>query len=367
MKPSPLLLVVLILAATPGCRPRPQAEAPRPIVRYEEVRRLDDTPERTLQTYIGMIRGESETDLSFKVGGTVDLIGPARGRNWGEGDAFAKDQVLAQLNQVDYLAERDSTKARADLAQSRLTRAEQLQREAAISPQEFDTFKAAQEEARAAFDRANQALADSTLCAPFAGRVLARPVSSGETVMAGRPVLRIADLSTVSVEMGVPDYLVNRVATNQTLPLTVAALAGRSFQGVVSEVGVAAKEGSRLFKVVLKVPNPGGELRSGMTASATFPEEVRPPTNAVLVRISALVASAQASPRAGEHAPLAVFVVGDGGRVEEREVETGDLIRSSVVVTRGLAPAEKVVVVGASTLHDGERVDARPHEPERRN
>jgi multidrug efflux pump subunit AcrA (membrane-fusion protein) len=62
-----------------------------------------------------------------------------------------------------------------------------------------------------------------------------------------------------------------------------------------------------------------------------------------------------------------VFVVSDGSVVEEREVETGDLIRNMIVVTRGVQPGEKVVIVGAPTLHAGERVDARPQDPDARD
>ncbi|MCZ7635605.1 MAG: HlyD family secretion protein [Verrucomicrobia bacterium] len=65
-------------------------------------------------------------------------IGPAPGRLWGEGDHIGKDEVLAQLGQVDFKAERDSAAARAELARSRRTRGEQLLRDQAISPQEFE-------------------------------------------------------------------------------------------------------------------------------------------------------------------------------------------------------------------------------------
>lgn len=362
MKPGLLLpLVPLALLVLASCRPRPLPDPPATVVRVEPAQRLQDVSLQGSQTYIGMIRGENETDLSFKVGGTLELIGPAPGRNWGEGDGIEKDQVLAQLQQVDLKAELDSASARAELASSRLTRAEQLLRDQAISPQEFDVARSANEEARAALDRARQAFLDSTLRAPFHGRVLARVANAGETVLAGRPVLRVADLSVVSVDLGVPDRIVNQIKPGQLIPVAVNSLESRRFEGEVAEVGVAAKEGSRLFKVVLKVRNPRAELRSGMTASVTFQEPARDLTNAVLVRMSALVASSPRPEGSPAGPPLAVFVVDATGCVQERPVRTDDIIRSSVVVTSGLAPGEPVVVVGASRLHHGERVDARPY------
>lgn len=360
MKSFLLLLAGLLVTLGPGCRPKPPPAPPATVVRVEEVRRLEEAHLESVQTYIGVIRGENETDLGFKVGGRLDWIGPEPGRNWGEGDRVEKDQVLAQLAQVDFAAERDSAAARRELAQSRLLRAEQLRRDQAISPQEFDVIKAARDEAAAAFERAQQAFLDSTLRAPFNGHILARLASAGETVMPGRPVLRVADLSVVSVELGVPDRIVSRIQPGERIPLTVNSLEGRRFDGEVSEVGVAAKESSRLFKVVLKVPNPRGELRSGMTASVSFREPARARPEAVLVRLSALVGRSGVAGGGSNQPPLAVFVVDDAGQARERPVRTDDIIRSSVIVTEGLRPGERVVVVGASRLHDGERVDARP-------
>ena len=359
-----LLPVCAALALVlPACRPKPLPEPPATVVRVEPAQRLQDVSLQGSQTYIGMIRGENETDLSFKVGGKLDLIGPAPGKNWGEGDVIEQDQVLAQLQQVDFKAELDSAAARAELAQSRFARAELLRRDQAVSAQEFDVTRSAHDEARAALDHARQAFLDSTLRAPFNGQVLARVANAGENVQAGRPVLRVADLSTVSVDLGVPDRIVNHIKRGQLIPVAVNSLEGRRFEGEVAEVGVAAKEGSRLFKVVLKVRNPRGELRSGMTASVTFQEPTRNLAGAVLVRMSALVASAPGAGGTNSGPPLAVFVVDESGRAQERPVKTDDIIRSSVVVTSGLAPGARVVVVGASRLHDGERVDARPFAP----
>jgi membrane fusion protein (multidrug efflux system) len=329
-------------------------------VRVEVARPWREADPDAVQTYIGLVRAENETELGFKVGGILERIGPEPGRHWGEGDRFDRDQVLAQLVQVDFLAERDSAAARRDLAESRLARAEQLRRDGAISPQEYDTLKAARDEAAAAYERARQAWMDSTLRAPFAGHVLARLASAGETVLPGRPVLRIADLSVMSVEFGVPDRLVSQLRPGQRLPLTVHTLEDRRFEGEVAEVGVAAKEGSRLFKVVLKVPNPERRLRSGMTASVSLAPPREALGDAVLVRLSALVGRGAPPTGSTDPPPLAVFVVDDQGIARERPVRTDEIIRSSIVITEGVSPGERVVVAGAAQLDDGARVEARP-------
>ena len=97
--------------------------------------------------------------------------------------------------------------------------------------------------------------------------MLARYVNSRVTVNAGQPVLRIADTSLMSIDLELPDRLISRFTPGKEVPVEVSALEGMPpFRGRVSEVGVAANAQGRLYRVVIKVPNPDGLLRSGMTA-----------------------------------------------------------------------------------------------------
>ena len=53
---------------------------------------------------------------------------------------------------------------------------------------------------------------------------------------------------------------------------------------------------------------------------------------------------------------LAVFVV-EGGRTARRQVKTGDIVNSAIIVTEGLKAGEEVVTSGASFLYDGALVE----------
>src|SRR5260370_13654816 len=72
----------------------------------------------------------------------------------------------------------------------------------------------------------------------------------------------------MSVELGVPDRLVSLFSVNKEIDVDISALAGRPpFRGRISEVGVAASNAGRLYRVVITVPNPDGLIKSGMTAT----------------------------------------------------------------------------------------------------
>lgn len=364
------MLLLLVMAAATGCRPAKPVEQPPPVVLYAEARALTGSETWKSHTYLGMVRGEMEIDLSFKVSGLIESIGDAHG-DWHEGDPVARGQPLARLKQGDFRAALDQTEANARFAGQRWTNNHQLffAPEPAISRQEWEKTDAEFKGAQADRERAWQALQDSQLLAPFDGKVLARLANSGEMVQPGKLVLRFAKVQPfVSIELGVPDRVlaqVRKLEAGRTNRVRITALDQTEFTGVVSEIGEGAKEGSRLFRVVVKVRNDRDLIKSGMTASVTFDSDASPGSDDLLVPLSALVAASDKLNRGNEN-QLAVFVVRPEGRVEERLVWTGDLVRSSIIVTnnpaapRSLVQGDPVVVVGASQLRDGMRVDARP-------
>jgi RND family efflux transporter MFP subunit len=225
---------------------------------------------------------------------------------------------------------------------------------------EADKAKADTETAEAQLRQAEQTLLDSELRAPWDGVVFKRYVNSGETVGAGKPVLRFGDIRTMSVELGVPDRLVGMFSVDKEIDVDISALPGRPpFRGKISEVGVAASNAGRLYRVVIKVANPDGLIKSGMTATVKASSVAAAAAGQVLVPLSALIAPSSGG--SGEGKPqtqLAVFVVNEG-KASQRLVKTGDIVASSIIVTEGLKPNEEVVTKGASLLYDGAPVEVR--------
>jgi membrane fusion protein (multidrug efflux system) len=350
-----LMLAALLNSCGQRAQPQPQVT----VARFVLAEPAGAAELQSRSEYIGLVRGDVETELSFKVGGVLEVIGRAgENQDWQEGARITNGEVLAQLKQEDFQSVVKSATAKFELATKEYERTDSLRKDGAVSQQEVDTSFARKQSAEADLAQAEQALKDSVLRGRYDGTILARLANPGETISAGRTVLKVADLRQMSVELGVPDRLIGQIQVDKAIAVKVSSLEGLSFTGRVSEVGAAAKEGARLFRVVIKVPNPQGLLKSGMTASVALGEGASFPAGSVLVPLSALVSSS----REGAANQLAVFVVDCDSRARERVVTTDDLVRSSVVVTRGLTAGEKVVSVGASALYDGALVDARPAE-----
>ena len=331
----------------------PVVEPQKMVVRYVLAAPLDPSQRPPGAVYIAEVRGDNELLLSFEVGGVVDQIGPSPSKNWDPGTTVAAGAVLGRLKQDDYLDRVMPPKPRRTRAKTH-ERMENLYKTNTIPKQKFDQATADLKTAEADLAASEQALKNTVLRAPEEGTILDRMVSAAETVGPGRSVIRFSNLKRMSVEVGVPDTAISQVKLGQDVPVVVSALAGQTFTGRVTQVAVAGEQGTRLFKVRIKVPNPSGFIKSGMTASVSFVPLGGLPKNAVWVPLASLTAAKDAPGR------LAVYVIGADGRVVKRPVQTDEIAGNRIMISKGLKAGDKVVVVGVSTLYDGALVDARP-------
>jgi len=345
---TPMLLCVAL--AFTGCG-KPAAKTPeKNLVRTAVVEPMGNARSDGEASYLASVKFDHETDLNFKVGGIVVRVGPSGNADWDEGTPVKAGTVLAELKESDFKNALDTARARSELADKTLERFRKLRATDAISQQELDVVEAEWRTAQAALDQAEQNLRDSRLVADKNGVILARYINRGVTVQPGQRVLRFADTSLMSVELGLPDRLIGKLTPGQEIDVEISALEGMPpFKGRVSEVGVAASGEGRLFRVVIKVPNPDGLLRSGMTARIHVNDAAGVKPGTVVVPLSALVTFAPGT-------QVGVFVVQDG-KAMKRVVKTGDILNSSILITEGLRAGEQVVTAGASFLYDGAPVE----------
>lgn len=347
---APMICAVLILAA---CGAKPTASPAQPLVGVVMARPAEGLVAAV--HHVGTLAGDAEVDLAFKTPGRVRSIGPETGRDWREGDTVEAGAVLARLDPTELTESMRAAEARATNDAALYARSVALMESQAISQQELDRLASTRDASAADLRRIQAALADAIIRAPMAGTVLRRGARSDETVAAGQMVLRIANLARMSLEVGVPEQLVGRLRTSQTLPIRVPAFPGQVFAGAVSEVGAAAAVGSRLFRVRIGVANPAGQLRPGMSAVVAIPGEA-PPPGSITVPLSSLLAEADGR-------RFSVLVAQDG-IARMRGVTVIDVIANQVVVGSGLVAGETVIATGAGLCADGQAITTRPHDPD---
>ena len=126
---------------------------------------------------------------------------------------------------------------------------------------------------------AEKRLADAAVRAPMDGVVVLKIREPGETVAPGQPVVRLADLDHMWLEMFVPETELDRVKLGQEAEVRIDANPSKAYAGRVTEIAqeaeftpktVQTKEQRTklVFGVKIEVENPEHELKPGMPADA---------------------------------------------------------------------------------------------------
>lgn len=180
------------------------------------------------------------------------------------------------------------------------------------------------------------------LNAPVDGIVLEKMVVAGQAVMPGMKLYRIADLSTVWIEGAVFEQDLGAVRVGARVSAELAAYPGERVDGRVSFVWPTVDEASRSGRVRVSFRNPDGRLRPGMYATLRF--EAAVDSDAVSVPAEAVVQTGERN---------LVFVVGNRGALEPREVVLGVRAGERFQIDSGLTAGERIVA-SANFLVDAE-------------
>jgi RND family efflux transporter MFP subunit len=171
------------------------------------------------------------------------------------------------------------------------------------------------------------------IAVPFAGRVLERKATLGQTVMAGEVILTIVNPRVLFAQLALFPTDLTHVRVGQEVALTIA---GRKVSGVVERLGEQADEATRAVKVRVRVENASGGLRPGMPVTAAISKAS---TQTVLVPAGAIQT---------QDGKKVVFVPSNkAGEFIARSVEVGITQDGKSEIRSGLKPGEKFVAKNA--------------------
>jgi RND family efflux transporter MFP subunit len=342
-----------------GCGEQTPRHAPPLPVRVQVVERTGDAGGRR---WTASIRPDVQVELAFKVGGYVEEILTVRGadgrtRHVQEGDVVRRGTVLARVRDNEY---RDRlAEAQASLTQARADydRTARMYENHTVSKADYDAAYARSSANQARYDQAALALDDCALRAAMDGTVLRRNVELGTLASPGAPAFVLADTRSVKVVFGVPDVEVVNLQLGQVQTITAEAFPGTQFRGSITRIAPSADASSRAFEVECTIPNPSGQLKTGMIATLVAAAADPAAAAGALIPLNAVV-----RPR-DDPKGYAVFVVEEraGKHVAvSRRVQLGDVIGSSIGVRNGLNGGETIVVIGATLVQDQQEVRIVP-------
>src|SRR5215831_19365668 len=300
-------------------------------------------------------------------------------------------------------SEYDAAKDRYDQARAKLDSANLAVKEAVDrANQQRVAVKEAQTSIKSSEMRASQQQAllrgqtsqreKATQYSPLNGVVADIPTRVGEfavSQLSSTPLMTIADMSTINVEVNVDETEISNVDVGQPAKIKVDALGEKELSAVVTQknpLAVAKSDTTgglnnrvnvqeaKEFKVTLELKDLSDDirekLRPGMSSTATITTETK--NNVIAVPLQAIVEKAPPSPSPGpslaSSAPTpadkqkeqkGVYVLDKDNKVKFVEVVTGITGESDIEITSGISAGAEVVT-GPSrvlkTLKAGDKV-----------
>lgn len=327
--------------------------------------------------YVGRIRAQQFVEVRARVEGFLEQM------LFAEGTYVKRNQVLFVINQDQYRAKADKVRAqlKKDEAQARkaerdLERIRPLYQQNAASQLDLDNAVAAYETAvasvgmsRADLDQAELELGYTIVRSPISGQISERHVDLGTLVGgSGKSLLATivkSDTVLVDFSMTALDYLKSKErninlgqqdSTRSWQPNITITLADNTvypYKGYVDFAEPQVDPQTGTFSVRAEMPNPKQVLLPGQFTKVKLLLDVR--EGALVVPMKAVTI---------EKGGAYIYTMRKDNTVEKRFIELGPEVGNNVVVERGLAAGEIVVVEGFHKLTPGMKVRVSQQEME---
>lgn len=141
--------------------------------------------------------------------------------------------------------------------------AEQARIEREIAQQKLAQAKGQRQVASRELDVIQAQLRQRSVLSPFDGTVTERYVETGERVD-DKPMLRVARLDPLRVDLVMPAARYGSVALDDRLPIALELPGVAPQQAQVTQIDPVIDAASNTFRVRLKLPNPGNALPAGV-------------------------------------------------------------------------------------------------------
>jgi RND family efflux transporter MFP subunit len=332
---------------------------PPALVRVGEVRR-ETVQEQRLVT--GRVEPSRVSLVAAEESGRVMQAPPDVGL------AVEADQVLARLDDTLIRAQRDAAaaalqeahasmaeaQAEVDLARRVRERYEKLVPTDAASELEYDqavrdeqvtearleNIQALLAQRKAQLAELDERLDNMVVRAPFDGFITRKEAEEGQWLSPGQPVVEVVAIDPVDAVIAVPEQMIGALSDGAKVQVQISG-AGVERMVAVDRIVPDADRRSRTFPVYIRLDNPTGVIKPGMTAEAELP------TGRQVQAITVPRDAVQVTPTGP------IVFVNRNGMAQAVNVRLMFSIADRMVIDAPLAAGEQVVVEGNERLTPG--------------
>jgi HlyD family secretion protein len=315
----------------------------------------------------GYIVARRTATLSAKILGKVTEVNFEEGQKVKAGDIVARlddSNSLAALRQAE--AQAVQAKATLDNTAPLYQRYRAANEQGGISSYALDTQRLAYDNARTAYTVAQAAVkyaqaaeADTYVRAPFDGIVTVKVAQIGEVVAPSAAgggstrtgIVTIVDMNSLEVQVDVSENYIERVQVGAPVTIHLDAYPDWDIPGSVIAIIPTADQSKGTVQVRVAIKGRDPRILPQMAARVAFlnmPEKGAAPA---VSRVTVPVAAVLGTGKTGT-----VFVIGEEGKIEKRDVALGLKTATAVTILSGISAGERLAGDNLDKLHDGDRV-----------
>ncbi len=340
--------VVCLAAALASCGSGEAGKAIQsPAVRIAEAEAVAGGDARS---YTFISRPCRVTELAFRVGGPVNEFDVQGGQ------FFRKGELIAAIDQRDFIIRRDRAEALCRRAEADFRRTASLYEKNNVSAAVYEQARADFARAKADYDMALNDLRDTRLVAPFDGYVQQAYIERHQELRASQPVVTFIDLSQVKVEAYVPEDMAVGLrggAPDSLFAVRFDRLPGHTFTPAETYLTQTAASNNLSYRLTALIDNKDQLLLGGMAGTVLISLPSNASTRSLAVPQAALCHD-------GPHGTY-VWRLDGQNRVAKVPVLTGRLLRGNrVEIASGLAAGDRIAVSRLAYLSEGEPVQPEP-------
>lgn len=287
--------------------------------------------------YVGEIVPDKDVVVTASYPGTLESIAVRKG------DRVQKGALLAEISSQSVRSSLEIAQATLRQAEDGYERLQMVAGSGSVSQVQMIDIETKLAKAKASAKAAEQAVADCRVKSPFAGVVSEVMVDSGVEVGVAQPLVRIVDVSRVSIRISVHENEINRIAPGSIASVDIPALSISGVPAMVRGKSLVPSALSHSYDCTLEFVSLPSGVMPGMAVKAVFDVDG---DSAITVPASSVQMDKQ-----GKY-----VWISDQGRVRKARISVGGYSGRNVVVTDGLCPGDKVITAGYQKVSTGMEV-----------
>ena len=260
-----------------------------------------------------------------------------------EGDLVKKGEILATLDDEDFIYKLEELELSAKKQKSEYLRRKFLFKEGAISKEDYESYKNKYNISEAKFSDAKAEKSFYLIKAPFKGKITAKYAEKGSFITPSTNLSSesktknfIFELSEgIEIIAKVPESDIGRIKIGQEASVRIEAYPSRKYSAIVKRIAARAVKDNNVtsFEVTLNFKEISEEIKIGMTADLEF--EVKSNDEKILVPTVSIVT---------EKGEKGILKVDENNSPKFEKIEIGISGSNKTSVINGLKPGEQIFI-----------------------